>query len=156
MIKEQTACFTGHRIIAPNEKQEIYCRLKDTIIDLIKKGYKYFGTGGALGFDTLAEQAIIELRDKYPEIKLILVLPCVSQSERWRDCDKKLYENIKAKANKIVYTSRAYYRGCMQKRNRHLINYSSVCVCYLLRKTGGTAYTVKYAENKGLRIINIA
>ena len=32
----------------------------------------------------------------------------------------------------------------------------SVCVCYLNRESGGTAYTVRYAKRKGLEIINLA
>ena len=43
----------------------------------------------------------------------------------------------------------------MHKRNRHLVDNSSVCVCYLNRESGGTAYTVRYAKEKGLEIVNI-
>lgn len=44
----------------------------------------------------------------------------------------------------------------MHKRNRHLVNDSSVCVCYQTRLGGGTAYTVGYAKEKGLAIIDVA
>lgn len=44
----------------------------------------------------------------------------------------------------------------MQKRNRHLVDNSSACICYLTKPTGGTAYTVNYASEHGLMIINIA
>lgn len=44
----------------------------------------------------------------------------------------------------------------MLERNRHLVNSSSVCVCYLTKDTGGTAYTVKDAKQKGLQITNLA
>lgn len=44
----------------------------------------------------------------------------------------------------------------MFKRNRHLVDNSSVCVAYLTANSGGTAYTVNYAESKGLKIINLA
>ena len=56
----------------------------------------------------------------------------------------------------MVYTAQQYARGCMHKRNRHLVDNSSVCVCYLNRESGGTAYTVDYAEKQGLEIINLA
>jgi len=42
----------------------------------------------------------------------------------------------------------------MHKRNRHLVDNSSVCVCYLNKENGGTAYTVDYAGKKGLELIN--
>ena len=56
----------------------------------------------------------------------------------------------------MVYTAQKYAKGCMHKRNCHLVDNSSVCVCYLNRESGGTAYTVRYAGKKGLEIINLA
>ncbi len=56
----------------------------------------------------------------------------------------------------MVYTSQEYTKGCMFKRNRHLVDNSSVCICYLTKNNGGTAYTVDYAEKQGLEVINLA
>ena len=155
-MKSRTCCFTGHRSINKLQYPIIKLRLKKALCQLIDDGYTYFGAGGALGFDTLAAQTVIELRKKYPKIKLILVLPCLTQAERWSEDDKIIYEAIKEAADKIVYTSQDYTKGCMFKRNRHLVDCSSVCVCYQTKDTGGTAYTVHYALQKGIRIINIA
>lgn len=155
-LKQRTVCFTGHRKIPPEQQQKVVRRLRNTIVELIDIGYKYFGSGGALGFDTLAAQTVLSLKTDYPEIKLILVLPCLSQADKWSQNDQKVYEEIKGQADKIVYTSREYTRGCMHKRNRHLVDNSSVCVCYLLETTGGTAYTVEYARSKKVRVINTA
>ena len=44
----------------------------------------------------------------------------------------------------------------MQKRNRHLADNSSVCICYLTKPTGGTAYTVRQAALRDIPIINLA
>lgn len=49
-----------------------------------------------------------------------------------------------------------YFKGCMHKRNRHLVDNSGYCICYLTRTQGGTAYTVDYALERGLPVINIA
>ena len=108
-----------------------------------------------MGFDTLAEKTVLELRKTYPQIKLILVLPCISQAKSWSNTDKEVYEEIKKKADKVVYTSQEYTRGCMHKRNRHLVDNSSVCICYLTKENGGTAYTVNYALKRGLSVINL-
>lgn len=155
-LREKTICFTGHRKIPLEKKDEITRQLKETLIQLINRGYLYFGAGGALGFDTMAEQAVLSLKEEYPQIKLILVLPCKSQANAWSTEDKEVYMEIIRKADKVVYTSQEYFRGCMQKRNRHLVDYSSVCVCYLTQDTGGSAYTVRYAISKGLSIENVA
>lgn len=44
----------------------------------------------------------------------------------------------------------------MHRRNRHLVDNSGVCVCYLTRNSGGTAYTVNYAKKQGVNVFNIA
>lgn len=155
-LSERTVCFTGHRKI-PTEKTEIISqRLKATVIQLIESGHLYFGTGGALGFDTLAAQTVLDLKRHYPQIKLILVLPCLSQSDSWCERDKQVYMDIKERADKVTYVSQIYTKGCMHKRNRYLVDNSSVCVCYLTENKGGTAYTVNYASLKGKLIINVA
>lgn len=154
--KNRTACFTGHRELPTENLPEISKRLEDTLLALIEQGYCYFGAGGALGFDTLAAQTVLRLRERYPQIRLILVLPCLNQTRGWQQADVDIYEELKRRADKVTYTSESYFRGCMQKRNRHLVDNSSGCICYLTKPTGGTAYTVDYARRRGLRIINIA
>lgn len=155
-MKERTACFTGHRTIPFLQRRKIEKRTEEALIEAIKQGYRFFGAGGALGFDTLAAQTVLRLKKTYPQIKLILVLPCLSQTRGWRPEDIAEYERIKAAADKVVYTSQEYTRDCMFKRNRHLVDNSSLCIAYLTENTGGTAYTVDYARSKGLIIRNVA
>ena len=154
-MKEQTVCFTGHRVIPEEQMDEIGKKLRQAIMDQIEKGYCYFGTGGALGFDTMAARIVLSLKKVYPQIRLILVLPCLSQSKNWSVYDRRVYEKIKQLADKVVYISLAYTPDCMHRRNRHLVDHSSVCICYLTKPTGGTAYTFDYAKKQGLSIICI-
>lgn len=154
--KNRTACFTGHRELPTENLPEISKRLEDTLLTLIEQGYCYFGAGGAVGFDTLAAQTVLRLRERYPQIRLILVLPCLNQTRGWQQADVDIYEELKRRADKVTYTSESYFRGCMQKRNRHLVDNSSGCICYLTKPTGSTAYTVDYARCMGLQVINIS
>ena len=64
-MKDKTACFTGHRKIAFEQQRYVAERLKQTIEELILDRYCYFGTGGALGFDTLAAQCVLFLKMLY-------------------------------------------------------------------------------------------
>ncbi len=155
-MREKTVCFTGHRIIEPEKRGSLFAQLIDEIKSLLEAGYRYFGAGGALGFDTLAAQAVLKLREEYPQIRLILVLPCKEQTRGWPAADVDIYNEILHQADKVVYTAEHYYRGCMFKRNRHLVDNSSICICYLTTDHGGTAYTVQYAQSQQLRIINLA
>ena len=155
-IKDKTCCFTGHRNISQDQIHILTKKVTATIQMLAAQGIIYYGAGGALGFDTISAMAVLKLQQTIPKIKLILVLPCLSQAQRWSKKDQEIYESIKAQANKVVYTSQDYTRDCMFKRNRHLVDYSGTCICYLAKSQGGTAYTVDYAKRKGLKIINLA
>ena len=155
-LKDKTCCFTGHRKLPKKDMVKIEACLEKEITNLIKSGFCYFAAGGAQGFDTVAEQSVLHLKEKYPHIKLFLILPCRNQAERWDEQNKRLYEHIKSKSDKVIYTSDNYFRGCMHKRNRYLADISTVCISYLTKKSGGTVYTVNYAHRKGLKVINIA
>ena len=155
-MKKQTACFTGHRIIPLSERNAVSKAFEEAIVESIKNGYRYFGAGGALGFDTMAALTVLRLKRQYPHIKLILVLPCEDQTRNWKTADIEKYEHIKSQADKVVYVSKEYTSDCMHRRNRHLVDNSSLCICYLTKQSGGTAYTVEYAVKNGLRIENIS
>lgn len=148
-MREQTCCFTGHRDIAQDEKQEIKRQLERILRSLIGKGIRYFGSGGARGFDLMAADVVLQLKKEFPHIRLIMVLPCRHQTRGWRGEDVRHYDRILTQADKVVYVQEKYSPGCMQKRNRHLVDNSAVCVAYCTRKTGGTAYTVEYAHKVG-------
>lgn len=50
-MRERTCCFTGHRKLPEGRREEIAAQLENAILALIQDGYRYFGAGGALGFD---------------------------------------------------------------------------------------------------------
>lgn len=155
-LRAKTCCFTGHRSLSSEEKLKAAVRLRRVIEEQIKAGVVFYGAGGALGFDTLAAQTVLEMKKEYPQLRLILVLPCENQTRGWRSEDIAAYEDIKRRSDKVVYVSREYTLDCMHRRNCHLVDHSGTCICYLTKGIGGTAYTVDYAQKKGLRIINIA
>ena len=90
---------------------------------------------------------------RFPEIKLILVLPCPEHDRFWSESWKQRLEVVKNNAAKIVYTSDRYDEKCMHKRNRHLVDHAAYCVAYIKKKAGGTAVTVSYAMENGLTIV---
>lgn len=155
-MKNHTCCFTGHRRIPAEEYDLISAKLETTLVQLVHRGYQFFGAGGALGFDTLAAMTVLKLKKDYSHIKLILVLPCRDQASRWKASDAQVYEYIKGQADKVVYISEDYTAECMFRRNRHLVDNSSVCIAYCTKEEGGTAYTVAYAGSRSVRIINLA
>ena len=155
-MREITCCFTGHRDLPLNCREALAAKLHETITELIQRRVQFYRAGGALGFDTLAAQTVLKLRKEYPSIKLVLMLPCLTQTRGWSVEDVREYEKIKGMADEVIYTSQEYTRGCMFRRNRCLVDNSRICVCYFTEDKGGTAYTVNYAKKQGLEIINLA
>lgn len=157
-MRKKTVCFTGHRQMA-EPISEIECRLTGTVENLIQKGYRYFGAGGARGFDALASEVVLKLKAAYPQIHLILVLPFdeqFSHERNWTWTEINQYHRLKERASKVVVLAAGYTSGVYYRRNRHLVDNSSVCVAYLTRANSGTSYTVNYARARGLEVINIA
>ena len=124
----------------------------------IQSGYRCFITGGAIGFDTLSAQTVLNAKQEHrrKKIKLILAIPYPEQADEWDRSDVDEYERIKALADEVVYISKEKKKGCMHKRNRYMVDNSSLCVAYMTRKSGGTAYTVEYAQQSNKKICNIA
>ena len=156
ITRSNTCCFTGHRDISMLSYAELAARMESLLMPLIERGYKYFLCGGAIGFDTFAATYICALKKRGFNVKLVLVLPCTNQTEKWGEYDKEVYESLLGSADNVIHVSQTYYPGCMHKRNRALVDASSVCICYLTSPRGGTKYTVDYAHEQGLTVVNIA
>lgn len=157
-IRKKTVCFAWHRQIR-EPISEVERRLTETIENLIQKGYLYFGAGGARGFDALASEVVLKLKDTYPQIHLILVLPFdeqYSHERNWTWSEIDQYHRLKEQATKVVVLATGYASGIYYRRNRHLVDNSSVCVAYMSKANSGTGYTVNYAKARKLEVINTA
>ncbi len=121
----------------------------------INEGICNFITGGALGFDTLAAEAVLRLKKEFPQIRLILALPCENQAQGWALAEKIRYEEILLQADEVHCLSKTYTKTCMMRRNRFMVNNSSCCIFYLTRMQSGTYKTVEYAIEQGIKLCNI-
>lgn len=155
MIK-YSCSFTGRRNLEGEDIDLLCSNLKNEIKKLIQKNHKTFLVGGAIGFDTIAAQTILSLKNTYSFIELYLVLPSPDYGHNWDEYNKKIFNNIKDSSDKIIHASTKKVKGCNHIRNRYLIDNSSICIAYSNIETGGSAYTVKYAQKKGIKVINLA
>lgn len=152
----QVCCFTGHRVLSKQEQSELSSLLDRYLIAMCEAGCTEFRTGGALGFDTLAAMRVLALREQYRQCKLHLILPCQGQENDWSLENRILYRKIAERADRVTCLHEAYVKGCMYERNRALVDGCDMVIAYLNQAKGGTAYTCRYAEKKGVRIINLA
>lgn len=79
-----TCCFTGHRDLPAGQEEEIWRRVHTCLEPLLEEGVRYFGVGGALGFDTLVAEKLLALRESRPnKIRIILVQSFPGYQSRW-------------------------------------------------------------------------
>ena len=155
--KEKTICFTGHRDMKAPER--VKTLLTETIEGYVQKGYDTFLAGGARGFDNLAADVMIGLKEKYPYIKLIVVLPFPNHyryEKNWNADEVKEYKSVLKRADETITLLKEYKSGSYFKRNRFLVDNASLCIAYHRRNGSGTAYTVNYAEMSKIQVINLA
>lgn len=158
MDKIRTCFFTGHRRLSAERREEIKSSLLNNIEKLIvEHDVKNFISGGALGFDTLAAEAVREIRYKYPHIRLLLYLPCYGQEKKWSAKQQYRYNLMKAGADEILYVTEGEYTDkCMLLRNLRMIRDSHYCIAFCVMERSGTGLTIKNATEVGVKVINIA
>ncbi len=149
------SCFSGHRDLPADRQLEIKRVLENVIDKLIEGGCNRFISGGALGFDQLAAQLVIEKKRVFPHIRLIMALPCKDQHKKWAVSDQRRYEKILESADEVVFLCEKYCTGCMQLRNKYMVDNSQVCVAFCTSRSGGTAQTIQYAQDVGKDVVNI-
>ena len=152
----KSVCFTGHREI--RETASITSLLNKTLTELIENGVTDFYAGGAQGFDMLCERAVLDIKEKIPQVRLNLILPCPPeiQTAKWNSSEKEEYYSILCAADSVKILSEKYYDGCMKRRNQALVMLSDICVCYCTRPRSGTGQTVRMAQEYNLNVINLA
>ena len=155
MIINGICCFTGHRDFEHTVTEREMRIFEVLMNNLINFGYNVFKAGGAIGFDTYAAEVILRRRDEGTPIRLDLVLPCADQSARWSPAQQKRYQRILHRADSVECLHQSYIRGCMQERNRRMVDLSDACVAYCSRPEGGSYSTLLYAKKQGLSLFNI-
>ena len=155
-MRERTCCFAGHRDIPADRLQMVMTGTEAKVRELISQGYRYFGIGGAMGYDTIVAEMLFRLREReYPEIKIILVYPFDGFISRWSDSQQATYARLLPMYDKRVCVCKSASREAYLARDRHLVDYSSACIAYCTRQTGGTAYTIRYAAARGVPVFNV-
>lgn len=149
--------FTGHRIIGAKKRSIIEGWLREEILDKINHKIDVFITGGAVGFDTMAAEQVLFMKEDYPNIKLYLYLPCTNHDALWNENQRDRFAVIKNLADKICYvTNDVYTEGCMRKRNKAMVDVADCGIAYIKTDHSGAAQTMKMAQEKGIDVINIA
>ena len=84
------------------------------------------------------------------------MLPFRGYQSRWTAAQQARAARIESRVDKVVYCRGAPSCEAFLARDRRLVDGSTYCIGYCTRATGGTAYTLRYAEKQGLQIWNAA
>lgn len=156
-------CFTGHR---PEKlpwggdeadprcvklKEELRCTLEGAYL----AGCRHFICGMARGCDMYFAEAVLALRSRREGVSLEAAVPCDSQADSWRADERRRYEHILAECDEVSFVAHAYSPGCMQRRNRYMVERSEVLIAVYNGTAGGTMSTILLARRAGLRVITI-
>ena len=128
MIKEASIAFTGHRNIAPKQKDKVRERLRKAVSLAYKEGKYQCICGMALGFDMLAAEEVLSLKARLPYLQLIAVVPFRGQNSRWDLAEQQRYDHILAKTDKVIVLSDTYYKGCLLRRNDFMLQHSNFVI----------------------------
>ena len=160
--KMKTCAFIGHRPDKmpwgndENGPEGILFkfRLREAIEYLIGRGFTDFLSGGALGFDQIAAEIVLNLRDeKYPWLQLIMICPWNGQADKWTAEQRLRWQGILEASDKVIYISDHYEKSVFFKRNHYLVeNADRILAAYNGDPHSGTGMIVRYAHQKGVKV----
>lgn len=158
-------CFTGYRPAkfpfplkkGDKEYTEFENRLTETVLSLCDRGVLTFYTGMAMGFDIIAAETVLNIRDMCfsKAVRLSAVVPFKGQPSSFDEEWRRRYETVLSSADETVVLSNDYYNGCFHRRNKFMVDNSEVVVTWFDGQSGGTASTLHYADRRQKEIINL-
>ena len=161
--REETCCFTGHRPEklpwGKNEQDTRCLALKKKICDAVEaahaEGKRHFICGMARGCDFYFAEAVLALREIYPDVTLEAAIPCLTQTDGWPEEQKARYQRILAACDYETVVQEHYSRDCMQRRNRYMVDHAALLIAVHDGLPGGTRSTVLYAMRQKIMVVNL-
>lgn len=159
-------CFTGHREFIDEGNASELKRFKGILYRILEryvreKEVDTFYAGGASGFDNFAADCVLELKDKYPQIQLIEVLPFDrnNMSKNWSVKDRELLLRLCKYADEVVEDAGSrHYDGCYKDRNQYMVDHADYCIAWydkVNKEKSGTGQTVRMARRKRIPVKNV-
>jgi len=164
MYSREICCsFTGNRIQKlpwkTNEQDPRCLALKEELAARLEgiymAGYRHFVCGMALGCDMYFAEAVIALREEHPDVSLEAAIPCGDQPEKWALEHRQRYNRLIDSCDKVTVLQISYSPDCMMKRNKYMVDKSSMLLACFNGESGGTMNTILYARRNGVKSLII-
>lgn len=150
MSKLECCTFFGHRDFNKLEYKDYISEIIEYLI--VNKNVCEFLSGGMGNFDIICEGVVRNLKEKYPNIKLNLIVPYLEYPvlKKFKK-DLFLYD-----AFIIPNLNAENYKDAIPKRNEYMANNSRYIISGVYKNEGGAFNALSYAKNeKTSRIIDI-
>ena len=121
-----------------------------------QEGYRHFLCGMAQGCDLYFCEAVLALRERYPEVTVEAAIPCPTQADAWPEAERRRYRELVAKCDMETMVSDTYSSACMQRRDRYMVDHAMLLIAAFDGTAGGTRYTVEYALRRGIEIFDVS
>lgn len=159
--ESRTCCFTGHRpdkLPWGMDERDPRCTalkrsLERELEALYRNGFRHFISGMAMGCDLYFAEAVLALREKYPDLTLEGAVPCPTQAQRWPAGIRRRWRDILDRCDLETVVQQHYDRWCMLRRDRYMVDRSAAVLAVFDGTAGGTQYTLNYAMDHHREIL---
>ena len=93
----------------------------------------------ALGSDMYFCEAVALFREDHGDITLEAALPCEDQAAKWSERQRNRYFKLIQQCDTETYVSRKYTPDCMMRRNKYMVDNSSVLIAVYDGRSAGRA-----------------
>ena len=156
--------FTGHRSAKlpwGYDEDDPRCldlkqRIYDTVEAVYSAGFREFICGMAEGCDLYFCEAVMALREEHPDITVEAAIPFSGQADKWPPAQRRRYDRLVSECDTRTLLQTEYSPGCMMDRNRYMVDRADLIIACYDGQSGGTLNTMRYALEKGVRIMHLA
>ena len=161
--RQISCCFTGHRpekLPWRYDEADPRClslkrRIAAAVETAYEEGHRHFLCGMALGCDLYFCETVLALRDRRPDVTVEAAVPCPTQADAWAPDQRERYKRLVEACDFETLVSAKYTPYCMQRRDRYMVDHSSLLIAAFDGTPGGTRYTMQYAMSRRVSIVDL-
>lgn len=154
----RTCCFTGIELGFKEDHPDCVklkkILLRETEALIYCKNISRFITGTELGVHQWYAETVLELKKKYRYITLELAVPYDNQAINWKEDQRKRYDHIASKCDKVTILHHGFTESCMMERNKYMVENSGFVIA--LWSGRRMSETVGFARelNRRITVVN--
>lgn len=132
------------------------------IVSLLEEGLEWVIISGQLGVELWAAEVVFDLQPHFPDLKLAVLTPFLSQEDKWSEVNKEWYESVLAQADFVESITHKPYESPKQfyLKNQVLLHKCDMAIImYDPEKEGSSKFfyeaAKKYSETNDFQVREI-